>query len=82
MGRDDRIGTRDILYPKTKYQAALHPFQLVYSGLSELEAAGITRTLFLFSRSFFLYRYRILLAISFFFLSLYTHTPAAPINAY
>ena len=27
IGRDDRIWTRDILYPKqTRYQAALHPF--------------------------------------------------------
>ena len=32
IGRDDRIWTRDILYPKqTRYQAALHPFQWVYS---------------------------------------------------
>lgn len=27
IGRDDRIRTRDILYPKqTRYQAAPHPF--------------------------------------------------------
>ncbi len=35
IGRDDRIWTRDILYPKqTRYQAALHPFlkwKLLYS---------------------------------------------------
>lgn len=32
IGRDDRIWTRDILYPKqTRYQAALHPFQLAYN---------------------------------------------------
>ena len=36
IGRDDRIWTRDILYPKqTRYQAALHPFQLVYSIIVE-----------------------------------------------
>ena len=36
IGRDDRIRTRDILYPKqTRYQAALHPFQLVYSVIVE-----------------------------------------------
>jgi hypothetical protein len=36
IGRDDRIGTRDILYPKQRrYQAALHPFQLVYSVIVE-----------------------------------------------
>lgn len=33
IGRDDRIWTRDILYPKqTRYQAALHPFlKFLYS---------------------------------------------------
>lgn len=36
ISRDDRIWTRDILYPKqTRYQAALHPFQLVYSVIVE-----------------------------------------------
>lgn len=30
IGRDDRIGTRDIFYPKQRrYQAALHPFFVV-----------------------------------------------------
>ena len=32
IGRDDRIWTRDILYPKqTRYQAALHPFRYTAS---------------------------------------------------
>lgn len=36
IGRDDRIWTRDILYPKqTRYQAALHPFRLVYNVIVE-----------------------------------------------
>lgn len=36
IGRDDRIWTRDILYPKqTRYQAALHPFQLAYNVIVE-----------------------------------------------
>ena len=36
IGRNDRIGTRDILYPKqTRYRAALHPFQLAYSVIVE-----------------------------------------------
>ena len=36
IGRNDRIGTRDILYPKQRrYQAALHPFQLAYSVIVE-----------------------------------------------
>ena len=36
IGRDERIGTRDILYPKKRrYQAALHPFQLVYGVIVE-----------------------------------------------
>ena len=36
IGRDDRIGTRDIFDPKQRrYQAALHPFQLVYSVIVE-----------------------------------------------
>ena len=35
-GRDDKIGTRDILYPKQRrYQAAPHPFQLVYDVIVE-----------------------------------------------
>ncbi|GJY79706.1 hypothetical protein Tco_0485507 [Tanacetum coccineum] len=36
IGRDDRIGTREIFDPKQRrYQAALHPFQLVYSVIIE-----------------------------------------------
>ena len=36
IGRNERIGTRDILYPKQRrYQAALHPFQLVYGVIVE-----------------------------------------------
>ena len=36
ISRDDRIWTCDILYPKqTRYQAALHPFRLIYSVIVE-----------------------------------------------
>lgn len=36
-GRDDKIGTRSILlYPKQRrYQAAPHPFELVYGAIVE-----------------------------------------------
>ena len=80
IGRNDRIGTRDILYPKQRrYQAALHPFQLVYDG-------HCRESLPCFPHRYFLHRYKISLAIYFFFLvfiDLYTHHhPAAPTNAH
>ena len=63
IGRDDRIWTRDILYPKqTRYQAALHPFQLVYSIIVEnpcpvfqIEKTSIDIKLILLGLSFFIY---------------------------
>ena len=60
IGRNDRIGTRDILYPKQRrYQAALHPFQLVYDG-------HCRESLPCFPHRYFLHRYQISLAIYFF----------------
>ena len=55
IGRNERIGTRDILYPKQRrYQAALHPFQLVYDGHCRESLP----------HRYFLHRYQISLAIS------------------
>ena len=74
IGRDDRIRTRYILYPKQgRYQAALHPFQLVYGVIVE-NPCPVFR--------YFLYLYKIYLAISSFFLVFIDHHPAAPTNAY
>lgn len=55
IGRDDRIWTRDILYPKqTRYQAALHPFQLVYNVIVENPCAC-------FPHPYFIYWYTIII---------------------
>nr|YP_010194764.1 hypothetical protein LK293_mgp004 [Arctium tomentosum]YP_010194894.1 hypothetical protein LK294_mgp004 [Arctium lappa]QZZ81503.1 hypothetical protein [Arctium tomentosum]QZZ81633.1 hypothetical protein [Arctium lappa] len=79
IGRDDRIGTREIFDPKQRrYQAALHPFQLVYSVIVEnpcpvFHIGNAPPSIFNLSCHFFF----------FVFIDLYTHHhPADPTNAF
>lgn len=75
IGRDDRIGTRDIFDKiKNKKGAALHPFQLVYSVIVEnpCPVCFPHRPPSIFN-----------LSCHFFFIDLYTHHhPADPTNAF
>lgn len=62
-----------------RYQAALHPFQLVYSAyIYKVYENPFT----FFQIVFFSIDIQLFLPFLFFFFYLYTHTPAAPINAY